>query len=84
MGNEYLPLVSSDATSEENNDHNKHQVATYALELREKLLVLVILLQTVAIVTSVLTRARGVIVACQRPYIDRLLLYCKCCGGRQR
>jgi hypothetical protein len=76
---EYLPLVSDASASEDGYGQRKCRSTSRTFALREKLLVLVILLQAVALVASVLFGTRNTAVACQCPQSDRSLLYCESC-----
>jgi hypothetical protein len=74
MGNEsteYLPLVSDTSLPEDDLHHRKSR---NTIALREKLLVLIILLQAVTLVVYLLTGTREAI---QCPHSDRSILYCK-------
>jgi hypothetical protein len=80
MGNEseeYLPLVSDTSPPEDGLGHRKSRTTSRLLVSREKLLVIVILLQAVAVVASVLTRIHSTGIMCQCPHSDRSILYCR-------
>jgi hypothetical protein len=80
MGNEseeYLLLVSDTSPEDGLGHRNSKTTSRCLLASREKLLVLVILLQALALVASVLTRTRNTGVTCQCPHSDRSILYCR-------
>jgi hypothetical protein len=73
MGNkstEYLPLVANNPLSEESFQHPKSEKT---IAPREKLLVLIVLLQAVTFAVLLLTRTRE---GTQCPHSDRSILYC--------
>jgi hypothetical protein len=74
---EYLPLANDPYASESSFGSGKRRTDNRSFASREKLLVLVILLQAIALVSSILTRNRDAPVACKCPYGDRPLLYCE-------
>jgi hypothetical protein len=89
MGNEsveYLPLVADSSTStpgpelEDGFGHRKSKPTRYTFSPRERLLVLVILLQAIALITSVLTGSGAIAGTCRCPPSDRSILYCKSCS----
>jgi hypothetical protein len=80
MGNEseeYLLLVSDTSPEDGLGNRKSRTTSGRLLVSREKLLVIVILLQAIAVVASVLARTHNTGVTCQCPQSDRSILYCR-------